>query len=107
MTNQTTESKKERVAKKYAVAHTQYSLYCDYEAMQDIEKLLAQWEILTDGRSKIEDYIKANLFDFYQKSLQREVEVCRNEGQTVEDVINKGHQPVLFPHVPKEKKKSA
>jgi hypothetical protein len=97
MTNQ---KKLIQVAKNYINAHTRYMLYDCCDSMHDTEKYEAQWEILTDNGVKIEDFIKTNLFAYYQKTLLEIVEESRGEDETIEEVIENGAGDVLFPYVP-------
>lgn len=96
------DKKKDRIAKKYAVEHTRYSLFvCEIDSLTAVRKAEEQWAALPDNNETIKDYIKEHLFEFYQKTLLKLVNEVRNDGDAVEDVIKKGPGTILFPYEPK------
>ena len=95
---------KDRIAKKYAVEHTRYSLFAIHDSLEDIQKVEEEWAGLSETTETIKDYIKEHHFEFYQKNLLKLVNEVRNDGDTVDDVINKGPGSILFPYESKAKK---
>lgn len=89
------DKKIKKVALEYIVAHTQFALWDCSDAMREIDKLEAVWEVLTDGKTTLKEYIKKNLYKEYKDQVE---DIAMENGESLEEVLQSYGHDLLLPY---------